>query len=367
MGQFLWNIWGGPEKDLVLVSSRLVQALSPRIRLANCTSFGIMVTRFAWIAQRLVSSNNPTRYASAASCSAIIADDWNLKSVLKSWAISLTSRWKGNFLIRSSVDFWYLLISRNATVPGRYLCGFLGSPPCIWWVDCPPCPTPAPDLVLFRIAALCLLSISRSIPWSNLGIGTFSFSLWLYLQDIIFDLPLSPPHGYYCFYQLLCESFLYKNLLKVLWQSWSMFIWRRHGCFLFRYLEGNESTFSHFKLVPHVLSFDWQRVVMVGGPFPESFNISRNMVTCTTLPISAQPYYFILFRQSLYYSMGFYLICFVPFLTFLFPYLCLCFCLLFTSLLFFGSCLGIHNTLSCLPLQSSTTYHQLFSIPFYCS
>ena len=35
---------------------------------------------------------------------------------------------KGSFLIRSSVDFWNLLISRNATVPGRYLCGFLTPP-----------------------------------------------------------------------------------------------------------------------------------------------------------------------------------------------------------------------------------------------
>jgi hypothetical protein len=56
------------------------------------------------------------------------ADDWNRKSVLKSWAISRTNRWKGNFRIKSSVDFWYLRISRRATVPGRYLCGFLTPP-----------------------------------------------------------------------------------------------------------------------------------------------------------------------------------------------------------------------------------------------
>ena len=31
-------------------------------------SRGIMVTLLAWMAQRLVSSNKPTRYASAASC-----------------------------------------------------------------------------------------------------------------------------------------------------------------------------------------------------------------------------------------------------------------------------------------------------------
>ena len=31
-----------------------------------------------------------------------------LRSVLKSWAISLTRRWKGSLRISSSVDFWYL-------------------------------------------------------------------------------------------------------------------------------------------------------------------------------------------------------------------------------------------------------------------
>lgn len=30
--------------------------------------------------------------------------------------------------MRSSVLFWYLLISRRATVPGLYLCGFLTPP-----------------------------------------------------------------------------------------------------------------------------------------------------------------------------------------------------------------------------------------------
>lgn len=44
-------------------------ARSPRIRLASWMSFGMIVTRLAWIAHRLVSSNNPTRYASLASYS----------------------------------------------------------------------------------------------------------------------------------------------------------------------------------------------------------------------------------------------------------------------------------------------------------
>lgn len=57
------------------------QALSPLILLASWMSFGIMVTLFAWMAQRLVSSNSPTRYASAASCSASTAWLWNRRSV----------------------------------------------------------------------------------------------------------------------------------------------------------------------------------------------------------------------------------------------------------------------------------------------
>ena len=36
-------------------------ALSPLIRLASWMSLGMMVTRLAWMAQRLVSSKSPTR------------------------------------------------------------------------------------------------------------------------------------------------------------------------------------------------------------------------------------------------------------------------------------------------------------------
>ena len=89
---------------------------------------GMMVTRFAWIAHKLVSSNKPTRYASDASCNARTADDWNRRSVLKSCAISRTSLWKGNLRINNSVLFWYLRISRRATVPGLYRCGFFTPP-----------------------------------------------------------------------------------------------------------------------------------------------------------------------------------------------------------------------------------------------
>jgi len=78
----------------------------------------MIVTRFAWIAHKLVSSNKLTKYASAASCSARSAVLWNLRSFLNPWAISRTNRWNGSFRMSRSVDFWYFLICRKATVPG---------------------------------------------------------------------------------------------------------------------------------------------------------------------------------------------------------------------------------------------------------
>lgn len=48
---------------------------APRILLANCTSFCIIVTRFAWMAHRFVSSNKWTRKASQLSCRAWMAWD----------------------------------------------------------------------------------------------------------------------------------------------------------------------------------------------------------------------------------------------------------------------------------------------------
>ena len=96
----------------------VIYARSPRIRLASWMSFGMMVTRLAWMAQRLESSKSPTRYASADSCRALIAACWNRRSVLKSCAISLTSLWKGNLLMSSAVRFWKWRISFSAAVPG---------------------------------------------------------------------------------------------------------------------------------------------------------------------------------------------------------------------------------------------------------
>ena len=42
--------------------------------------------------------------------------------------ISRTSRAKGIFLMSRSVERWYLRISRSATVPGLYRCGFFTPP-----------------------------------------------------------------------------------------------------------------------------------------------------------------------------------------------------------------------------------------------
>ena len=97
---------------------------SPRIRLASRMSFGMMVTRLAWMAHRLASSNSLTRYASTASWRHSIATNWNRRSVLKSWAISLTNLWKGNFRMSSAEVFWKWRMSCRATVPALYLWGF---------------------------------------------------------------------------------------------------------------------------------------------------------------------------------------------------------------------------------------------------
>ena len=115
---------GGPEKDRDVCVVVGHYARSPRIRLASSMSFGMMVTRLAWMAHRLASSNSLTRYASAASWRHSIAADWNRRSVLKSWAISLTSLWKGSFRMSSAVVFWKWQMSCRAAVPALYLWGF---------------------------------------------------------------------------------------------------------------------------------------------------------------------------------------------------------------------------------------------------
>ena len=60
------GVCGGPEKDRDVFVVGLY-ARSPRIRLASWMSFGMMVTRLAWMAHRLASSSKLTRYASVAS------------------------------------------------------------------------------------------------------------------------------------------------------------------------------------------------------------------------------------------------------------------------------------------------------------
>ena len=119
---------GGPEKDRDVCFVVGLYTCSPRIRLARKMSFGMMVTCRAWMAHRLASSNNLTRYASAASWRHSIAADWNRRSVLKSWAISLTNLWKGSLRIRRAVVFWKWWISCRAAVPALYRWGFTHLP-----------------------------------------------------------------------------------------------------------------------------------------------------------------------------------------------------------------------------------------------
>ena len=96
---------------------------------ANWMSLGIIVTHFACMPQRLVSSMRPTKYASAASCRHIMALPWKCRSCLPtSKAISCTSCEKGSFLIRILVLFWNCQISQRATVPDQYFLVFFTFP-----------------------------------------------------------------------------------------------------------------------------------------------------------------------------------------------------------------------------------------------
>ena len=85
-----------------------------------------IVSRPPWIAHTFTSSNIFTRNDSEASCKARIAVLWSrrVRLLSNSHTTSLTRRWKGSFLIKSCVDFWYFRISRRATVPGRKRRGF---------------------------------------------------------------------------------------------------------------------------------------------------------------------------------------------------------------------------------------------------
>ena len=59
MEYFSLGVGGGPERTEYCVGN--VQNHSSQILQANCISFGIMVTCFACIQHKLVSSNRPTR------------------------------------------------------------------------------------------------------------------------------------------------------------------------------------------------------------------------------------------------------------------------------------------------------------------
>ena len=92
-------------------------------------SFGTIVTCFACMVQRLVSSMRLTKYASAASYRHIMVFPWKCRSYLPtSRAISWTSHEKESFLMRSLELFWNCQISQRATVPGRYFLVFLTLP-----------------------------------------------------------------------------------------------------------------------------------------------------------------------------------------------------------------------------------------------
>lgn len=74
--------FGAAFKNSINHIHTVVSHCSPRMRRANFMSVGMMVTRLAWMAHKLTSSNRMARYASLASCIAWIAALWKRKSGL---------------------------------------------------------------------------------------------------------------------------------------------------------------------------------------------------------------------------------------------------------------------------------------------
>ena len=92
---------------------------------ASWISLGIIVTLLAWMAQRLMSSMRPTKYASTASYRHKMACPWKHRSYLStSRAFLQTNHEKGNFWIRSSMLLWNQQMSRRATIPSWYFQAF---------------------------------------------------------------------------------------------------------------------------------------------------------------------------------------------------------------------------------------------------
>ena len=202
-----------------------------------------------------------------------MAADWNLKSVLKSWAISLTKRWKGSFLMSSSVDFSYLLISRRATVPGLYLCGFFTPPSTaagvLFWAGMPDLPAPG---VGFLWEALFCHSISCCMPWVSLGTGMLLLVLWLYLMIKSSMSLLSHPLAITACWRAGVNPLSTKTISSSLPNLCVLFF--SIGLPMFPWCNlRSEWHFSVFEFSLHVqgplLHADWLSDFPMGGPFPK--------------------------------------------------------------------------------------------------
>ena len=101
-----------------------------------CISLAIIVTFFAWIVHRLVSSNSLTEYASVASHKAAI----ECCEMLVGSNIPHHSS-KRYLPLNKSVLFWYILIPLNTTIPGLcswvfFNCKSFGISVYLFWTLC---------------------------------------------------------------------------------------------------------------------------------------------------------------------------------------------------------------------------------------
>ena len=152
-------------------------------------SLTFTVTRFPWIAIRLLCSNILIRNASEASCRARRACGVTRNVCVEDicWKTSRTSRWNGSFRIKSSVDFWYLRISRRATVPGRNFLGLLIRPiDCFFVVFPSPLSFLAVSLVLVIFTEVSCVCFLWFLFWKNKKVTTESQNTRVTTHNLIY-------------------------------------------------------------------------------------------------------------------------------------------------------------------------------------
>ena len=171
----------------------------------------------------------------------------------------------------NSVDFWYLLISWRATVPGLYWWGFFTPPSTaagvLFWAGTPDLPAPA---VGFLWEALFCHSISCWIPLVNAGTRDLALIIMVIHNNKVLNvfLVLSP-----CYHSMLeswSESIIHKDCLLFFTQPAPtlLWCWFTHVSLMKSWIKVKLLTFEFgLHMQGPLLHADWLSDFPMGGPF----------------------------------------------------------------------------------------------------